>query len=277
VGAYAFTTVSVIPGLLQYKHAKIHVLDVPGIIQGAAAGKGRGKEVLAVAANADLVIILVDVFHPEHVEVVKKEIYDSNIRLNQEKPVVKIMKKPKGGISVGATVKLNHIDGKTAAKILREYRISNADVVIRSDITVEQFIDAIEGNKRYIPGLIILNKMDMISPKQLKKIKKESKPDLCISADKKDNIEELKEMIFKKLNFIRVFCKEYGKPADMNEPMIMFKGSTLKNMCEKLHKDFVSKFKFARLWGKSVKFDGQKILNLKHKIKDKDIVEIRIL
>src|SRR3989344_5891109 len=68
VGAYAFTTLTCIPGLLEYNHAKIQVLDVPGIVEGAATGRGRGREVLACAQSADLVIILLDIFNPEHLK-----------------------------------------------------------------------------------------------------------------------------------------------------------------------------------------------------------------
>ena len=69
--------------------------------------------------------------------------------------------------------------------------------------------------------------------------------------------------------------KEPAKPADMNVPLIMFKDCTIDNVCSKLHKDFVSKFKFSRVWGKSAKFPGQK-LNLKHRLKDEDILEIHL-
>lgn len=275
-GAYNFTTLSVIPGLMEYKHTKIQILDVPGIVRGAASGKGRGKEVLAVANNANLVVILIDVFHPGHFKIVKKELYESNIRLNQKKPIIKINKKIKGGISIGATVKLTKIDKETISKILREYKITNADVVIRTDIDVEQLIDAIEGNKFYIPGLVILNKIDLIKKEKLEKIKEQIKPDLCISASNKKNLENFKELIFQRLNLIRVYCKEAGKQADLNEPLILFKDATLKDMCRKLHKEFIEKFKFARIWGDSVKYDNQKILKLKHKLKDNDIVEIHI-
>ncbi|MEA3378070.1 MAG: GTPase [Nanoarchaeota archaeon] len=276
VGSYEFTTLSVIPGLLEYKHAKIQILDVPGIVKGAASGKGRGREVLAVAGNADLVITLVDVFNLKHLEIVKDEIYEANIRLNAIKPIIKIKKKSKGGISIGSTVKLNNIDHKSIKNILREFRIANADVVIRSDITAEQLIDSIEGNKHYIPGITVLNKIDMVPKKQLNKIKKIIKPDLCISADKNINIDELKDIIFNKLNFIRIYCKEISKKADLKEPVILFANATLKDLCLKLHKDFIKKFKFARIWGKSSKFDGQKIRKLHHVLRDNDIVEVRI-
>ena len=100
VGAYAFTTLTCIPGLMEYNHAKIQVLDVPGIVEGAATGRGRGKEVLACAQSADLVIILLDVFHPGHIDVVKKEIFETGLRINQKPPQVKIAKKLRGGIDL---------------------------------------------------------------------------------------------------------------------------------------------------------------------------------
>jgi ribosome-interacting GTPase 1 len=105
-------------------------------------------------------------------------------------------------------------------------------------------------------------------------VKKLVKPDICISAEMKINIDNLKELIFQRLGFMRVFCKEVGKKADMGEPMIMKSGSNLRDVCEKLHRDFVSKFTFARIWGKSAKFDGQGIRSLDHQLKDEDIVEI---
>ena len=102
------------------------------------------------------------------------------------------------------------------------------------------------------------------------------KPDLCISADKEENLDELKKLIFKKLNFIRLYLKEIDKKPDMEEPLIMQKGHRLMDLCQKLHKDFIEKFKFARIWGKSVKFDGQKVLKLEHKLHDKDVIELHM-
>ena len=85
----------------------------------------------------------------------------------------------------------------------------------------------------------------------------------------------MKQTIFDRLQLIRIYLKEIGKKADMEEPIIMKTDSTVQDVCEKLHRDFVSKFRFARVWGKSAKFPGQKF-TLKHVLHDSDVVEIRL-
>ncbi|HLC47304.1 MAG TPA: GTP-binding protein [Candidatus Nanoarchaeia archaeon] len=275
VGSYDFTTLDVIPGMLNFNHARIQVLDVPGIVYGAASGRGRGKEVLAVMRGADLAIIIIDVNHPEHLDALQREIREAGLRLNQKKPEIIIKRRSKGGIDVASTVKLTKITKETISNILKEFRSSNADVILRDDIDVDQFIDAVEANKVYIPALVILNKIDVVPEERLEQLVKELNPDICISADRKVNIEELKKKIFLKLDMIRVYCKEVGKEADLNVPLIMRRGATVNDMCNKLHKDFASKFKFARVWGGSAKFPGQKQM-LKHILMDGDIVEINV-
>ena len=276
VAAYAFTTLTVIPGILEYKHAKIQVLDVPGVVHGAAAGTGRGKEVLAVIKNADLILILIDVFHPEQLNALLKEVYDADVRINQKKPDVKIAKTSKGGITIGATVKLTKLDNKTIEDILREFKIANANVILREDIDADQLIDIVEGNKTYLPAIIALNKIDMAGKEEVEKIKDMTKPDLCISGEKKVGIEELKELIYKRLRIISIYLKELNRKADTDEPLIIWEGATLRDLCSKLHKDFVQKFKSARIWGKSVKYGGMKVPKLEHKLCHGDIVELRI-
>ncbi|MEM4268446.1 MAG: GTP-binding protein, partial [Candidatus Woesearchaeota archaeon] len=221
VGAYDFTTLTVVPGLLEHNHAKIQILDVPGIVRGAATGRGRGKEVLAVMRNADLVLIVVDVNHPEHLEILKNEIYDTGLRLNEKKPDVKIVRTPRGGLKIGTTVRLTKIDKRTIEGVCREMGINNAELTIREDITSDQLIDVIEANKKYVPSIVVINKIDTVSSVRLMEIEKEIKPDISISAEKGIGIRELKDVIFNSLNFIRIFCKQQGKKADLDVPLIM--------------------------------------------------------
>jgi uncharacterized protein len=274
--AYAFTTLTCIPGMLEYEHAKIQILDVPGILKGASDGTGRGKEVLSVIRNSDMILMVVDINHPEHMEVLFQEVYNTNVRVNQRKPDVKIRKTAKNGIRVGRTVKTPDLDDETITAVLKEFKINNAEVLIREPITVDQLIDIVEDNKHYLPLVVALNKADTLPPEKVEEMRLLCKADVAISAEKKIGMEELKKIIFTKLRFIRIYLKEPKKEPDMEEPLIMRQGCTLKDVCDKLHRDFVSKFKFAKIWGKSSKFPGQKLLSLEHKLVDNDVVEVHV-
>ncbi|MBI2668669.1 GTP-binding protein [Candidatus Woesearchaeota archaeon] len=274
VAAYAFTTLTVIPGIMEYKQAKIQILDVPGVVAGAASGRGRGREVLAVIRNADLVLMVVDINNPEQYHAILREVHESGIRLNKTKPEVYIKKTSRGGIQIGKTVKLD-VDDATLKRILQEFKINNAEVLIRSTILVDDFIDIIEGSKKYLPAITCINKIDLATADKVDKVKKELNADLVISAEKEINLETLKETIFQKLNFMRIYLKEPSREADMNEPMIIFKGATIQDICNKLHRDLAGKFRFARVWGRSTKFPGQKLM-LNHSLQDQDILELHM-
>lgn len=276
VAAYAFTTLTVIPGMMLYNKAKIQILDVPGIVSGAASGSGRGKEVLAMVRNADLILILIDALHPEHYEAILKEVYETGVRMNKRAPDVKITKKPKGGLDIGSTIKLTKLTIETITAVCKEFKINNAEVLIRTDIDVDEFIDAIEGNRKYIPGIVTVTKSDLATREQLEKIRKTINPEVFVSAEKNRNIDELRESLFNHLKFIRLYLKEINQKPDLDEPLVLKSGATIRTVCDHLHRDFVKKFKFAKIWGKSAKFPGQIFLKLDKELQDGDIIEIHL-
>lgn len=47
--SYEFTTLTCIPGIIHYNDTKIQLLDLPGIIEGASEGKGRGRQVKSLS------------------------------------------------------------------------------------------------------------------------------------------------------------------------------------------------------------------------------------
>ncbi|HEX75581.1 MAG TPA: TGS domain-containing protein [Dehalococcoidia bacterium] len=99
-------------------------------------------------------------------------------------------------------------------------------------------------------------------------------PMIAISAEEGDNLEELKREIFEALDIIRVHTKTPGTKPDLTDPVILKRGSTVKDAAESVHKDFRSKFKYALVWG-SGKFDGQRV-SPEHIIQDGDIIEFHI-
>src|ERR671911_617512 len=82
VASYQFTTLTAVPGMMDYSGSKIQILDMPGIIEGAASGKGLGKRVLSVARSADLVLMILDVFQPHHFSLLKKELSEIGIKID---------------------------------------------------------------------------------------------------------------------------------------------------------------------------------------------------
>ena len=275
IGDYDFTTLNVIPGVMEYNGAKIQVLDIPGVVEGAAEGKGRGKEVLSVVRNADLVLIMIDASDADRammqLKVIEDELYKAGFRLNQKPPDVVIKKRNSGGINAGSALKLTKMSIDGVKSMVREFRINNADVTIRDDISQDQLIDAIMGNRIYVPAIIVANKTDIAKDiGNFRKIRN------CIPVSALDgfNIDRLKEMIWSELELIRVYMKKSGRKPDMDEPLIVKKGSGIREICLKIHKDFEKKFRFARVWG-SGRFPGQKV-GLGYVLRDNDIVELHI-
>jgi small GTP-binding protein len=167
--AYEFTTLTCIPGTMKYKGARIQVLDLPGIIEGAADGRGRGKQVISTARTCNLILVILDAGKPvTHKKIIEQELFSFGIRINQEPPNVKFVKKESGGIGYQeATVQTKGMNAEVARLVCKEYKISCAELILREDITVDQFIDVLEGNRAYIPVLYVFNKIDAITIEEL--------------------------------------------------------------------------------------------------------------
>jgi len=276
IGDYDFTTVDAIPGMMKYNGAKIQILDLPGLIAGASKGKGRGREVIAAVRNVDLILFMIDAQCEDNIKIMNQELYKAGMRLNQEKPDIVIKKTGKGGISVSFTVKQTYLDESLIKAISSEYLI-NADITVRDNITEDQLIDVFAANRIYVPVIVVINKIDLVSERELQKkisnIKQRGWKIVSISALSGIGINKLKEMIFSELNFIRVYMKPVGKQPDFNEPLILRKDSTIEQACAKLHRDFKRKFRYATVSGPSAKHDIQKV-GLEHVLEDQDVLTI---
>ena len=274
VGAFQFTTLTVVPGVLEHRGAKIQMLDLPGIIKGASSGKGLGRRILSVARSADIVLLVLDVFQPYHEDVLVKELGNIGIRLNQEPPNIVIEKSTTGGIAIAQQVKLKKMSEKLFKQILNLYGYTSARVVIREDIDSEQLVDFITGNKTYAKAITILNKIDLVDEKFLKKAKNKIKSDvIAVSADGNVNIEKLRDRIYEELDFIRIYMRPKGGETDFKEPLIIRKDSLVLDVCNKLHRKMKRDFRFGLVWGKSVKFGGQRV-GLNHILQDEDVLTI---
>jgi hypothetical protein len=275
VASYEFTTLTCIPGTFKYKGCKIQLLDLPGIIEGAKDGKGRGRQVIGVARTCDLILVVLDAAKPmTHKRIIERELEGFGIRLNKKPPAVKVIKKEKGGINVvSAGVKLTHLESKTINGILKEYRISNAEVQFKMDATVDELIDVVEGNRVYTPCLYVLNKIDTITIEELSLIDRIPHY-VPVCADKEWNFDDLLERIWQELNMMRIYTKPRGQIPDYDAPVVLPRQkNTVEEFCKRIHKGLLAQFKCALVWGTSVKHHPQKV-GLSHILNDEDVVQI---
>lgn len=279
VASYAFTTLTCIPGMLTHKHAEIQILDLPGLIRGAAHGKGRGREVMAVVRSCDLVLLVADALNPEQIFVIVDELYEANIRLNRAPADIKIFKsRTRGGITVRFTTKQTKgLDEELVTDMVKEYGITNADVVVRDDATPDELVDVLAGNRSYIQALVALNKVDTQDPEYTKgairMFNERGWNVVPIAAKSGFNMEKLKDAVYDELRFINVFMKPQGQEADMKEPLVVKGGSTIGMVCDVLHRDMRARFRYAIVTGPSAKFENQ-IVGIDHVLKDGDVLTL---
>jgi small GTP-binding protein len=254
VAPYAFTTVTVIPGMLKYNQAYIQILDIPGLIEGAREGKGKGKEVLSVARNADMLIVMTDVQRVDHIAKMYSELEGAGIRINQEKPKVLIEKKAEGGLEIFSNIK-QKIDKDIIKEIAREYGIINGTIALKEKFSYNRLFDAFSSNRVYIPAIFVINKVDM-EPNYKNLIEGEY---VAISADRGEGINDLINEIWNALKFVMVYLVKTDEDFKNGDPIIMKGGETLKDVALKIGPDFAESKKIAKIWGSGAKFPGQEV------------------
>lgn len=250
VAAYEFTTLDAIPGLMEYKHARIMVIDLPGIIKGASDGKGLGKRILAVAKTSNLILIMLDIWNlPSfQLKTILDELFNIGVRLDRFPPLISISYLKSGGIALNSTVRLTNLTLDMARGICQEFKVVNALIVAHQDITPEDLIDRLNKNCVYISSIVVCNKMDLATPEQekfLDELEREGHQIIRISAETGMNLDILKDEIFRKLDLIRIYLKPKGSKADLIEPLIVPRESDVRFVADRIHRDFVDRFRYA--------------------------------
>ncbi len=254
VAPYAFTTVTVVPGMLKHNEAYIQILDIPGLIEGAKEGKGRGKEVLSVARGADLVLIMTDIKRVGAYASMVKELIGAGIRLNQKSPKILIEKKSSGGLEIHSNI-AQDIDKETIKEIAREYGIKSGDITLKEKITIDRLFDAFSPNRVYVPAIFVINKIDEM-PNYKETVDGEF---VGISADRQIGVDDLINQIWSALKFITVYLVKPFEEPNFENPIIMKEGETLRDVALKIGNEFADSKKLVKIWGDKAVFPGQEV------------------
>ncbi len=279
IGHYAFTTVKPTPAMLQYKDIQIQLVDMPGLIEGVSLGKGMGGPLISAIRAVDVIVIIVDlsVDPLKDLELILRELEAKGLRINKKVPNIEIQKLPTGGIEIIGENFLVECNSQDVKKVLQEERVHNAIITIKEPVTLTDIFEVLDSSLEYKKAIIVGTKGDLPGSKEgLQKLESNvtNFKIIPVSAINNVNLDILPAEIFSILDIIRVYTRSPGGQID-NEAMPMKINSTALDAAKKVHKNLYKNFKFARVWGESAKFDGQRV-GPEHVLRDGDIIEIHI-
>ncbi len=280
ISPYPFTTKTPVPGMLVYKDVQLQLVDTPPLNL-TDIDSNLNNRVIGLARNADALILVFSVDCWELEEVVKKTLdllEDRGIVITQLKGIVRI-RKSRGieGVKVTGSGRLVGFTVDDLVKLLASYRIFNAVVEVEGDVTLDDVESAIITSKVYKPTIVLVNKVDLVKEprvfvERVAQTLPGDVPVIPVSAERGLGLTVIGEMLFNKLDLIRVYTKSPNKEPDPN-PLVVRRGTVVIEVAEMIHARLARNFKYARIWGRSVKYPGQRV-GADHVLEDGDIVEI---
>jgi ribosome-interacting GTPase 1 len=149
----------------------------------------------------------------------------------------------------------------------------------KTRLAAKSFLDENDVGLSYTQTFLVPNKIDLAEAEErltlLHELLPLGFPEYVISAEHGRNLETLREAIYRALDVIRVYSKlPSAKEPDRDRPFTLKRGSTLLELAGQVHKDFLDKLKFARVWGAAV-HDGTQVKG-DYLLHDKDVVELHM-
>ena len=281
VASWPFATRLPTPGMLPYLDIQFQLVEAPAVVDGSSEGKFDGFQVLSLARNADGIIIMVDLTDDPagNLIMVREELENARILTSQPAGSVEITRRGYGSdIQYIWDGELDGCTTEEVTRLLAEYRIRSALVRIVGKATLETVEDTIFGNAVYRPTMVLANKVDLMKDRAvLESVWNTAKPleVYAVSVENtKDLGDKLGKCLFDMLDIIRVYTKQPGKDA-ATLPIVARKGLNVGELAKTIHSDFFENFKYAKIWGPSAKFDGERV-GLDRGLDDGDIIQFHV-
>lgn len=273
-----FSTKKPQPGIAVWKGVYFQLIDTPSIIEGASKGAFSGNRVLALARNADAILLVIDstVDPLYQFEVLRKELEASRISLKRPKAIVRIERKPRGGIVIIGN--LENTTQQEVVSLLREYGIYHAVVMIEGSASLDEIETAIFGSTSYKPATIVFTKVDQgLSRESFEKFARKVHPIPVFLFSKKTCksflFDGIAEYIFTSLDLIKVYTRNPRTGKVEEKPVVVKRGTRVIEIAKIIHSQLYRDFKYAKVWSPRFKFNPQKV-GKDFVPDDNDIIEI---
>jgi len=277
-----YTTMYPVPGMMLFEDVQIQLVDTPPFVPNLSSVSWGGR-LVGLIRNSDAVAVVVDASRDpvEQLRTILGELEGSGILLRRPRGRVVIERsKAYAGIRVVRMGKLVNATEDDVRKLLESYRIYGALVKVYGEVSLDDVEKAIFEASVYKPSLILLNKVDLLSEVELGRVTSEVKslaphaPVVPVSATTGRGLSSVPRTTFEILEVIRVYTKEPNAREPSKEPLVVPKGSTVEDAVRRIREEFLKYFKYARVWGPSAKYPGERV-GLDHVLSDGDVIEIR--
>ncbi|MEM0377851.1 MAG: GTP-binding protein [Thermosphaera sp.] len=277
VADYEFSTIFPVPGMLRYEDVLFQLIDTPPL----ALGSRIVSKIIGLARNSDALLIVLDATRDlnQQFDTLKQLLESEGILLSKPRGRVVIETFRSGKTGIRVTLMGRLLDGTSddVRKLLESYKIYNAHVKIYGEVSVDDVEQALFENITYKPSIVFINKVDLRRPddSDINELRKRFNGPIIIgSAVSGLGLDKIGHEIFNYLELVRVYTKAPNTPPSQ-KPLVLRRGATIQDVALNIHKDFVERFQYARVWGPSAKYPGERV-GLEHVVEDKDIVEIHI-
>jgi ribosome-interacting GTPase 1 len=265
---------------MDYQDMQFQLVEAPALMEGSADGKAWGLQTLALARNADGLILMIDLTKDPigQLSLILGELEKARILVSKPKGRVEIERKFMGaGLRIILIGRLVNCTMRDVEQLLKSYHVTDAVVKISGEATVDEVEDAIFESTVYKPAVIVANKIDLegseTNLKTLESYVEDQLSILAVSCKTGYHMEKLGETVFNVLDIIRVYTKEPNEKEFSKKPFILRKNSTVYSLARNIHSDLSRKFSFARVWAKRLAFSPRKVGSA-FVLEDGDIVEI---
>jgi len=279
IAPYEYTTQEPVQGMLRFEDVQFQLIEVPAIRAGSSS-EWNLKNV-RYGLNADALMLFVDLSRDSCVQLsLLLDVLDK-ARISTEKPKssVEILREESvSGIQMALSGRLVDCAAQDAAKLLQEYGIRNALVRVYGNVGIDDLEDAIlESATSFKPSILVANKVDVEGAKEelerLKTCNGGRIRILATSCKTGEGLDGLGAFLFEMLEIVRVYTKEPSQRDPSKDAIVLRKGATIAELAKQIHSDLFHSFKYARIWGPSARFNGEKV-GINHILMDRDAVEI---
>jgi ribosome-interacting GTPase 1 len=280
VATYPYATKESVPGMLLFEDVQFQLVELPALVPGS-----EGRFVLQ-EGSADLVrtcdglIVMVDLSADpvEQLGVILAELGRSQVSAQRSESNVIIQKTRSEGVQLFAAGRLMGCTRDEVSSLLKSYGLSDAIVRTTGDVTLDDIEDVIlETNLIYKPTIVLANKADLMdAPASARRLLDNVDLKMSVlvaSCLTRIGLSDLGKRLFEALEIARIYTKEPNATRPSSEPFIIKKGTTVGELSRQIHSVLFHQFKYARVWGKSASYDGERV-GIGHILSDGDIVQI---